>query len=269
MQPSTGGWFGRSPFLQGMAGGLAGGLLGSMLFGGRGYATPGMAPGMAGGGGGGLPILDLLILGLIGYFVYRYFKRRKAAQMAAGGQYYMQETYDDGQRNVYYDRQQDYPPPAYDAVEEGFRQIRVYDPGFNEESFKETAQDLFFRIQAVWMNRNLQGSEGLFTPEMAGFFRNEFERMKSQGVVNRLENIAIRKVEPSEAWQEPGKDYITVLFTANLLDYTVNDRSGEVVSGDKMNPVKFQEFWTFTRDIGTQQWRLGGINQMADVPMRN
>lgn len=255
-----------------MAGGLAGGLLGSMLFGGRSYATPGM--GGTGGGGGGLPILDLLILGLIGYFVYRYFKRRKAAQMAAGGQYYADPGYerpDDryvAQSGGYYDGQQGYAP-AYDAVEEGFRQIRVYDPGFNEESFKETVQDLFFRIQAGWMNRSVQGIEGLLAPEMMAFFRGEFEKMKAQGVINRLENIAIRKVEPSEVWQETGRDYITVLFTANLLDYNVSDRTGEVVNGDKLNPVKFQEFWTFVRDIGTSQWRLSGINQMADVPMRN
>ena len=73
--------------------------------------------------------------------------------------------------------------------------------------------------------------------------------MKQQHIIDSLENIAVRKVEPAEVWQESGRDFITVPFTANLLDYTVDDRSGEVVDGDKLNPVKFVGFWTFSRGV--------------------
>ena len=59
-------------------------------------------------------------------------------------------------------------------------------------------------------------------------------------------------MEPAEVWQESGRDFIAVLFTASLLDYTVDDRTGKVVDGDRLNPVKLQEFWTFTRDIGNR-----------------
>ena len=83
-------------------------------------------------------------------------------------------------------------------------------------------------------------------------------------MINRLENIAVRKVEPAEVWQESGRDFITVLFTANLLDYTVDDKSGKLIDGDKLNPVKFQEFWTFSRDAGSRQWQLAGINQPGE-----
>ncbi len=34
-------------------------------------------------------------------------------------------------------------------------------------------------------------------------------------------------------------------FLANLLDYTIIE-SGEVISGSKTDPVKFEEFWTYT-----------------------
>jgi predicted lipid-binding transport protein (Tim44 family) len=52
-----------------------------------------------------------------------------------------------------------------------------------------------------------------------------------------------------------------VLFTANLLDYTVDDKTGQVVAGDRNVPVKFEEFWTFCRLSGSPQWALAGINQ--------
>ena len=75
--------------------------------------------------------------------------------------------------------------------------------------------------------------------------------------------IAVRSVDPTEAWQESGRDYITVRFYANLLDYTVDEKSGEVVSGSKTDPVKFEEYWTFTRAVGNNPWQLSAIQQPA------
>ena len=273
-QPSTGGAFSRSPFLQGMAGGLAGGLLGNMLFGGSGHAGP---MGAASGGGGGIGFMDILILGLLAYFGWKFFKRRKAMSGAGASSYERVEplrvergpygSYDDSDQSPYGGMTQQDTQPLTD-VDRGFAQISRYDPAFNEETFKESAQDMFFRIQAGWMNRTLEGIENLFTPEMTAYFTGEFEQMKQQGRTNRLENIAVRKVEPSEVWQESGRDYVTVFFTANLLDYTVDDKTGQVVQGDRLNPVKFQEFWTFCRDVGSSQWKLSGINQVEETSPR-
>ncbi len=263
--PPTSG-FGRSPFWQGLAGGVAGGFLGNMLFGGRGYAGGG-----AYGGGGGVGFLDIILIGAGLYFLMKYLKRRRE-QSAATGPFGDSARMDGGGESpgpYYGDSQQQYAP-QFGEVERGFQELKRYDPSFNEENFKETVQDIFFRIQAGWMNRSHDGVENLLTPQMAAFFDSEFERMKKEGRINRLENIAIRKVEPSEVWQETGKDYVTVLFTANLLDYTVDDKTGQVVQGDKLNPVKFQEFWTFCRDIGSQSWQLTAINQMDEpIPRLN
>ncbi len=252
------GWFGGSPFLQGLAGGVAGGFLGSMLFGGRGY---GYGPGGVGGfGGSGIGLFDLLIIGGLIYFGMKYFRRRRAEQ----GSYYESDTQSFPSSGSYYGAGMQPPFQQADEVQRGLDEIRRFDPSFTEESFKEAAEDMFFRIQAGWMNRSLDGIENMVTPEMASYFREEFAKMKREGKINRLENIAVRKVEPTEVWQESGKDYITVLYTANLLDYTVDDQSGNVVQGDKLNPVKFQEFWTYCRDIGTRQWQLTAINQIGE-----
>ena len=272
-QPSSGGFFGRSPFLQGMAGGLAGGMLGSLLFGGMGHAAP-----MGGLGGGGIGFLDILILGLLGYFAWKFFKKRRD-QRAMATAYYGEGS--QGQFDTYSGHPQDGSPyqAGYgqpdgashtepDELRRGIDQIRSYDPSFHEESFRETAQDLFFRVQAGWMNRDLDAIRSLLTNDMAEYFRDEFAHMRQRGVMNRLENIAVRKVELAEAWQETGQDYITVLITANLLDYTVDEASGQVVEGDKLNPVKFREFWTFRREIATKSWQLSAINQPDEAIAR-
>jgi predicted lipid-binding transport protein (Tim44 family) len=111
------------------------------------------------------------------------------------------------------------------------------------------------------MNRDLAPVTGLLTDEMKRIFQEDLDRLIRDKQVNRLENIAVRNVEAVEAWQESGQDYITALIYANLLDYTTDDVSGTVVSGSKTEPVKFEEFWSFTRPVGNNPWRLSAINQ--------
>jgi predicted lipid-binding transport protein (Tim44 family) len=250
---SSPGFFSRSPFMQGLAGGLAGGLLGSLLFGGMGHAASG------GAGGGGIGILDLILVGALLYFGWRFFKRRRAQTFPSPDSYSDSQGYagSDSQSGGWQQRAY----PALDEVSQGMEELRRTDPGLSAEALKDTLQDVFFRIQAAWANRSLDGVEGMLTQEMANYFRGEFAAMKQKGRINRLENIAVRRVEPGEIWQEAGKDYVTVLFTANLLDYTLDEVNGQVVGGDRNTPVKFQEFWTFCRDTGSPKWKLSAINQ--------
>jgi len=102
---------------------------------------------------------------------------------------------------------------------------------------------------------------GSLTDEMKRIFQADLDQLLRDKRVNRLENIAVRSVEVSEAWQEAGQDYVTALIYANLLDYTTDDATGAIVVGSKTEPVKFEEYWTFTRQIGNNPWRLSAISQ--------
>jgi predicted lipid-binding transport protein (Tim44 family) len=234
-----------------------------MLFGNRGYTAPSGETGAGGGaapGGGGIGLFDILILAGIGYLLYKFFWKRRRMQ-ASDSEYHQFGGF--GQTSLDSSRELPQLQPMATDTQQGLEQIRQFDSTFNEADFKEKAQDIFFRVQAAWMNRNLDGSQNLLTDEMIKYMNDQFAAMLRDGKINRLENIAVRSVEITEAWQETGRDYITVLFTANLLDYTVDDKTNQVIQGDRLNPVKFQEFWTFCRDIGSSQWKLSAINQVG------
>lgn len=247
-QPQAGGGFLRS-----MAGGLMGGMLGSMLF--SSFAGAG-AGGM--GGGGGIGLFPILLLAGAGYFLYRFMQRKRAESMqpAAGYQ---------GNAPVDVLRAE---PVAYQALEpsgadvdSGISHIRQMDPGFSEAAFNDSVMDRFFKIQAAWMNRDLSSVSGMLTEEMRQIFQGDIDQLLKDRRVNKLENIAVRKVEIAEAWQESGQDYITTLIYANLLDYTTDESSGAVVEGSKTEPVRFEEYWTFTRPVGNGSWQLSAIHQ--------
>lgn len=111
------------------------------------------------------------------------------------------------------------------------------------------------------MNRDLSPVSGILTDEMTRIFQSDLDQLLKDKKINKLENIAVRNVEITEVWQESGMDFITTSIYANLLDYTTEEETGSVVSGSKTEPVKFEEFWTFTRPVGDNLWRLTEIRQ--------
>lgn len=248
-QPASGGFF-RS-----MAGGIVGGMLGGMLFRSLGFGgMGGMGGGM--GGGGGIGIFEILLIAGIGYLIYRFIKSRRAESSGT--------TFNQGpfQGSINPPPVEEYQSSQSDGdLQTGLGHIRQFDPYFDENRFNDLVMDNFFKVQGAWMNRDLSSASPLLTDEMRRTMQQDIEKLLRDRQINRLENIAVRKVEIAEAWQESGQDYITALINANLLDYTTDDTTGAVLSGSKTDPVKFEEFWTFTRAVGNNTWKLSAIDQ--------
>jgi predicted lipid-binding transport protein (Tim44 family) len=239
-----------------MAGGLVGGMLGGMLF-----RSMGFGGGTGGGmGGGGIGLFDIILLAGIAYLIYRFVKSKRQAEQQSYATYSSAPTYEIPSSSPAYA-----PAPAYDTrqddLERGLAHIRQMDGSFDEERFCDQVMDIFFKIQGAWMARDLAPVSGLLSEEMRRVFQEDLDRLLREKRVNRLENIAVRKVEIAEAWQEQGQDYLTTLIYANLLDYTTDDATGAVVAGSKTEPVKFEEYWTFCRPVGGGAWRLTAIDQ--------
>ncbi|MDO8478191.1 MAG: Tim44 domain-containing protein [Candidatus Rokubacteria bacterium] len=246
-QPQRSGW--GAGLMGGLAGFALGGLLGSMLFG--------------GGMGGGIGLMEILLIGGGIFLLFRMMRSRQAAP--ASGQGYgggQPQAQPQPQPQPY---QTSYQAQAVDTgprdLDRGVSYIRQMDAGFDPARFGDTASDVFFRVQAAWMARDISQASASITPEMADILQKDCDRLRGQGRINRLDNIAVRSVTVTEAWQESGQDYVTAHFLASLLDYTVDEHSGQVVEGSRTEPVKFEEFWTFVRPVGPNAWRLSAIQQ--------
>ncbi len=238
-----------------------GGLLGSMLFRNLGFAGTGS------GFAGGIGFLEILLGAALLFGVYWYFKGRRRVALARnesnmGTQYCYgnpgPQSYESGPSPKPITEAPSASPDESD-VNTGLQHIRQMDAGFDENAFRDTSMDMFFRIQAGWANRDLDPVKPLLTTEIHSTLKADVDEMMRGKRINRLENIAVRSVDLVEAWQETGSDYITVRFLANLLDYTVNESTGQVISGSKVDPIKFEEYWTFTRPVGNHAWKLSAI----------
>ncbi|MGB8991975.1 MAG: Tim44 domain-containing protein [Desulfobaccales bacterium] len=256
--PSSGGFM-RS-FGGGLLGGLAGGLLFHSLFGGP------SAYGGAGGGGGGIGLFDIVLLAGIAYLIYWYIKKKRREAAATPDYYQSRGTVELPPQPQYppvYEQPRVMSPPGDQDLERGLANIVQFDPSFNEAKFQEMCMDQFFKTQGAWTNRDMATVKNLLTDEMYRIFQTDADSLKAQKQINRLENIAVRSADITEAWQESGSDFITVRILASLLDYNVDETSGQVLEGSKTEPVKFEEYWTFTRPVGPNPWLLSAMNQPA------
>ncbi len=252
--PQRPGWGG----LGGMLGGLlVGGLIGSLLFGGG-----------LGGGFGGIGLLEIAIIGGLIWFAMSYLRRRQAASppgYAPAAQYGRSDFQPGGQVDSGSSAATATieAPAAPSDLDRGVGHIRQMDAGFDQARLAETASDIFFKVQAAWMARDMGVVSALLTPEMHATLQKDCDRLRADRRINRLENIAVRLAEVTEAWQESGQDYATVHFLASLLDYTTDESGTQVLEGSRTEPVKFEEYWTFVRPVGPNPWRLSAIQQGA------
>ena len=89
-------------------------------------------------------------------------------------------------------------------------------------------------------------------------------QLRARNQQNRMENIALRESEITEVWTENGEDFITVRLHANLLDYTVDAKTGAVISGSNSEPIEFGEYWTFNRPVGPKLGSLRRCNKHSN-----
>jgi predicted lipid-binding transport protein (Tim44 family) len=229
----------------GIGGFILGGLLGGLLFGGLGH-------------GFGIGLMDILIIGGGLFLLYRWMSsRRQASQPAyatAGSAAYggTMATMEIGGTTV-----MEAPPRAVD-LERGLTHVRQMDPGFDPEGVARSAAEAFRAVQTALGLRDMGPIRDRLTPEMHAVLQGQCDELKGSGRTNHIEQIRIERSEITEMWQEGGQDFVTVYLAGSMLDYTV-DATRTVVAGSRTDTDTFAEYWTFTRPVGPNRWRLSAI----------
>ncbi len=170
----------------GSAGGLVGGMIGNMLFGGL------RACGAGGCSHGrwrirtSIGFFDIIIIGGLLYLGYRMLNRRRqeADQTAdlGGGAVTMPTSWQTPEPVPV-------SLPGHDLKAE-LEPIQRTDPAFNEATFKEIAQDIFFKLQGAWKRQDPALIKDLATPELSVILEKDLMELKAKNQINRLENIA-------------------------------------------------------------------------------
>jgi predicted lipid-binding transport protein (Tim44 family) len=232
-----------------LGGFMIGGLLGSLLFGGFGGGL---------GSGLGIGMLDILLIGGGIFLLFKLMqsRRREPAYAGVPGGYA-------GAGSRAWDVPAGGPavqasPPVPDDLERGLGHVRQMDATFDAAALASDAAETFRAVQLALAAGDLAPIRARLAPEMLSHLQTQADALRRAGHTNRIERIRIERAEVTEAWQERGRDFVTVLLAGSLVDYTV-DSAGAVVAGSRTGPERFEDFWTFTRPVGPNPWTLTAI----------
>ncbi len=245
----------RPSFFGGLMGGIAGfalgGLLGGLLFGGLGH------------GFGGIGLFDILLIGGGIVLLMMFLRRRRepsAAPAYAGmgtpaSAYGTAESMGGGAATI----TPEMPAAADGDLARGLTHIRSMDPAFDPATVADSARRMFQGVQQAVTMRDVAWIRDHLAPEIYGVLQAQCDQLRGDHRTNRLEKIALTDADVTEAWQENGQDYVTVRLVGSMLDYTVDDATGNVVEGSGSEPAAVDEYWTFTRPVGPNRWKLSAI----------
>ena len=235
----------------GIAGFALGGLLGSMLFG-----------GMGGHGFGGIGLMEILLIGGGIVLLIMFLRRRRAetpapAYAGAGGQASAYGATEQGGGTATITPEM--PAAQEGDLARGIGHIRSMDATFDPAAVADTARRMFQGVQQAVTMRDIAWIREHLGNEIYAVLQEQCDRLRTAKRTNRVEKIEIGGADVTEAWQESGQDFATVRLTGSMLDYTVDDASGNVVEGSQSARTDFDEYWTFTRPVGPNRWKLSAI----------
>jgi hypothetical protein len=137
-----------------------------------------------------------------------------------------------------------------------FDEIKASDPAFSEQLFYGRVNEMFLAIQKAWEARNMEPARRFLSQQQFEVLEGGVGEYVRNGQINKLDSIHIDRIDPMSVSREGDSDYVKVMLTATVIDYTIDERSGQIVNpgvlGDGKTPKTFEEYWTLVRKVGAQ-----------------
>ncbi len=142
-------------------------------------------------------------------------------------------------------------------------EFKTMDPGFDEAAFREHISNLYIKMQEEWHNKDIESLKPYFTDA----FYNQSDKQLAQKRKNKqtpcTERVAVLGVDLRGFYQSSGMDHMVVGIRARLIAYTLDDTTGEVISGSKTSE-KFMEYeWDLCRKTGVVTEKTDGVKSIS------
>lgn len=145
-----------------------------------------------------------------------------------------------------------------DSAEAGLAAIRAADPGFDRDAFLAKVKEAFFTLENAWMNRDMTPAQPFMGRGLYLSWETQVQQFLALHKRNVMESLAIEDLGFAAASHGRRFDHVTVHVEAEAADYEVDERTGDIVFGDRdLKP--FSEYWTFERTAGTTTSAAGSL----------
>lgn len=126
------------------------------------------------------------------------------------------------------------------------------DPNFSEVKIKEKVSNLYVQMQNAWQDKDFEPMRAHMTDALYSQFARQLDDIVKAGCTNYVERIAVLDVNISGWVRDDVNDSLVAIINSRIVDYTVNEKTGKLVSGSK-TAEKFMCYeWTLVRSKGMQ-----------------
>lgn len=161
------------------------------------------------------------------------------------------------------------PVNAGGALTGGLRPMSEYtslDPAFDQQAFTEKLSNLYVKMQNAWTDKDIEPLRPYFTDAIFAQMERQLNAYKVKGYTNYVERIAVLSVTPRGFMQSGGEDHIYVELQARIVDYTLEDATGNLISGDKTREKFMTYEWDVSRVSGQITQAETGEEQKSICP---
>lgn len=151
----------------------------------------------------------------------------------------------------------------------GLRPMSEYtnlDSAFDQQAFTEKLSNLYVQMQNGWTDKDIESLRPYFTDAMFTQMERQLNAYKANGRTNYVERIAVLSVTPRGFKQLGGEDHIYVELQARIVDYTLEDATGNLISGDKSREKFMTYEWDVSRASGETTQQETGEEQRIVCP---
>lgn len=121
------------------------------------------------------------------------------------------------------------------------------DENFDKAELTSKLSNLYVQMQDCWQKKDISPIRPYCTDAFFTQMDNQIQRKKQQGQTNYIERIAVLSVELRGWCQEGGNDVLVARLNTRIVDYTLDDKTGKLISGSR-DKEKFMVYeWDLVR----------------------
>ena len=111
--------------------------------------------------------------------------------------------------------------------------IRANDKFFNDDKFISDAKNKFIKLQNAWSEKDWEAIRPIESESLFELHSKQLQGYKDRGQTNKMERISVNFAELVSYAVDNEKETVVVALNSSMIDYIIDDKTGNVIKGDR------------------------------------
>ncbi len=112
-------------------------------------------------------------------------------------------------------------------------QYHELDPHFDQSALEEKLSNVYIQMQQCWQNKNLEPLRPYLSDAYYAQAQRQLKGLIDNGKTNHIDHPTVLSANCRGFFQQDGMDHIITLLRSRIIDYVVDDKTGNLISGSK------------------------------------